>query len=325
MKRLILFVVLPLVLLLWGRTAFYAVDYAEFAYVTRFGEPVATHDGTADAGLHVKWPWPVDSVLRIDHRLQTFDLPAVESLTRDPKNKTVDKTLAADAFVTWRVPDAAAADRFVRTVGTPEQARRVLGPRINGRLATVISNMPIDELIAVADERAIDARTDTLRRRLLGEEGTGERVREAVLAEYGIEIVDLRLRRFSYPEAVRASIAERIRSERARKVADYESEGRKRATDILSSAEKEARTIEADARAQKQLTEGRADVEADRIRNDAHARDRDFYVFLQKLKAYQLVLSDTRDVLLLSTKHPLFDLLLNPPKAPDQKPAPKQP
>jgi membrane protease subunit HflC len=315
MKRLLLLAVLPLALLLWARTMFYAVDYAEFAYVTRFGEPVATQDGAADAGLHLKAPWPVDSVLRIDRRLQAFDLPAVESLTRDPTNKTVDKTLAVDAFVTWRIPDAAAADRFVRTVGTPDQARRVLAPRISGRLASVISNMPLDDLIAVADEKAIDARSEKLRAQLLGE-GDPETLRERVRAEYGIEIVDLRLRRFSYPEAVRASIAERIRSERARKVADYESEGRKRAADILSAAEKEARNVESDARAKKQLAEGQADVAADRIRNEAHARDREFYAFLQKLKAYQLLLSDTRDVLLLSTKHPLFDLLLNPPTMP---------
>src|SRR5437763_8565598 len=172
MKRFLLFVVLPLVLLLWGRTAFYAVDQAEFAYVTRFGEPVATVDGASDAGLHTKAPWPADAVLRIDRRLQAFDLPAVESLTRDPANRTVDKTLAVDAFVTWRVPDPAAADRFVRTVGSPEQAKRVLVPRISGRLAAVISNLSLDELIAVTDEAGIDARTEKLRRQLLGEDGS---------------------------------------------------------------------------------------------------------------------------------------------------------
>jgi membrane protease subunit HflC len=314
MTRFLLYVVLPVVLLLWGRTAFYAVDQAEFAYVTRFGERVAVRDGATDAGLHVKAPWPVDAVLRVDRRLQSFDLPAVESLTRDPANRTVDKTLAVDAFVTWRVPDAEAADRFVRTVGTPEQARRVLAPWVSGRLAAAVSSLPLDALVSVSDDAGIDARSDRLRRQLLGEDGATEKIRDRVRADYGIELVDLRVRRVTYPEAVRASIAERIRSERARKVADYESEGRKRASDILSAAEKDARGIEADARARKQLVEGQADVEADRIRNDAHARDREFYAFLQKLKAYQLLLSDTRDVLLLSTKHPLFDLLLTPPK-----------
>jgi modulator of FtsH protease HflC len=304
----------PLVLLilvlaaLWLRTAFYAVDVSEYAYVTRFGQPVATLDGGTDAGLHMKLPWPIDSVLRIDRRLQAFDLPMVESLTRDVNAKTVDKTLAVDAFVTWTIPNAAAADKFVRTVGTPDQARRILAPRVNGKLASVISTMPLEELIAVADPAKIDDRTTKLRAKLLADD-----LQDKVRNDYGIEILDLRLRRFSYPEAVRASIAERIRSERARKVADYESEGRKRASDIASSAERDARNLEAEARAKKQTIEGQADVEADRIRNEAHAMDREFYEFLQKLKTYQTILSDTRDVLLLSSKHPLFDLLLKPP------------
>jgi membrane protease subunit HflC len=306
--------VLPILLLVWLRTAFYTVDYSEFAYITRFGEPICIHNGQTDAGLHLKAPWPIDSVLRIDRRLQAIDLPAVESLTRDPMNQTVDKTLAVDAFMTWRVPDAAAADRFVRTVGTAEQARRILGPRINGRLATIISTMPLDDLISVAEPAAIEERSNKLRAALLGDDGRGESLQEKVLSEYGIEIVDLRVRRFSYPEAVRASIAERIRSERARKVADYDSEGRQKAAEILSAADRDARTIEAEARAQKQRIEGQADVEADRIRNEAQVRDPEFYAFLQKLKAYQTMLSESRDLLLLSTRHPLFDLLLGPPK-----------
>lgn len=314
MTRRTLAVVFIAALVLWLRTAAYPVDVTEFAYVTRFGDPVATWDGGTDAGLHFKLPWPIDSTLRVDRRLQLADLPAVETLTRDPAARTVDKTITVDAYVSWRVPDAAAADRFVRTVGTPDQARRVLAPRIAGRLAAVVGTMPPDDFISVADDAAVEARAERLRRQLLGEDGTGEPLREAVRAEYGIEIVDLRVRRFGYPEAVRAGIADRIRSERARKVADYDSDGRKRAADVLSAAEKEARTVEAEAKARQRVIEGRADAEADRLRNDAHAKDPQFYAFLQKLKAYQTMLGDTRDVLLLSAKHPLFDLLLNPPR-----------
>ncbi len=317
-----LLVVVAVALILWGRTALVPVDYAEFAAITRFGAPVETLDGSADAGLHVKWPWPVDGVHRIDRRLQTVDLPAVESLTRDAAGETIDKTLAVDAFFTWRVPDAAAADTFVRTLGTPDQVRRVIGPRVGARLATAVATLPLDALIAVADDAALDARTDQFRRRLLGAPGSPDDLRAAVRAEYGVEVVDLRVRRFRYPDAVRASIADRIRSERARKVADYESEGRQKAADILSRAEKDARTIEATARADKQRLDGQADAEADAIRNNAHAQDREFYVFLQKLKSYQAMLADTRDVLLLSTRHPLFDLLLGPPSGP-LKGAPK--
>ena len=233
----------------------------------------------------------------------------METLTRDPVTKSVDKTLAVDAYLTWKIPDAAAADRFVKAFGSPEQARKILAPRVNGRLAAIIGGMPLDELIAVADEAAIEARSEKVRQQLLG-----DGLRAKVLNDYGIEIVDLRLRRFSYPEAVRASIAERIRSDRQLRVAAYESEGRRRAAEIASTAEKDARTMEAEARAQKQRVEGQADVQADRLRNDAHSLDPAFYAFLQKLKTYQSILSETRDVLLLSSRHPLFDLLLSPPK-----------
>ncbi|MFO0802950.1 MAG: SPFH domain-containing protein [Gemmataceae bacterium] len=330
---------------LWGRTAFYAVDFAEFVYVTRFGERIAVQNGETDAGLKLKAPWPVDSVTRIDRRVQSFDLPGIESLTRDPVNRTVDKTLAVDAFATWKIPDAAAADRFITVIRTPEQAKKILAPLINGRLAAIISTMPLDELIGVADVetglagavgipaasladgrfrsadlKAIDDRSERIRSKLLGEPATLDDLKKRVLDEYGIQLLDVRIRRFSYPEAVRASIADRIRSERARKVADYDSDGKKRAAAIATDASAAARKVEDDAAARKTVIEGEAKAEAARIRGAAYAQDREFGLFLEKLQAFQAMVADTRDVLLLSTKHPLFDLLRGPPMPMPMKP-----
>jgi membrane protease subunit HflC len=347
------YVLIPvaLLLLLWGRTAFYSVDQAEFAVVTRFGEPIVTHDGATDAGLHLKLPWPVDSVQRIDRRLQAFDLPAVEVLTRDRARdlvqQSVGSTLTVDATVTWKIPDAAGADRFLRAVRSrsPEEARKQLGPMINGRLASVISTVPIEYLIDVvdvrtataglvgnaavlpsdalfreADYKVIDERVERVRRRVLGKEGlTGgppldaEDLVAKARAEYGIEIVDIRIRRFSYPDAVRAKIAERIRSERDKKAADYESEGRRKAADIATDADRIARIIEADARSEKTTLEAQVNSEANRIRAAAYAKDKEFYLFLENLRAFQAILADTRDVLLLSTKNPLLKPLAGPP------------
>ncbi|HEX3147319.1 MAG TPA: protease modulator HflC [Gemmataceae bacterium] len=309
------------VAIVWLQSALYSVDQAEFGYVTRFGDPTVTHDGKDDAGLHVKMPWPIDSVTRVDRRLQVFDLPATETLTRDRMGRTVDKTIAVDAFVCWRIPDAAAADRFIRTVGTPEQARRLLTPRLTGRLAAVISNLPLEDVIQVADAGAVDARSDRLRRQVLGLDKAGEDdpnaepLPTAVLRDYGIELVEVRLRRFTFPEAVRAGIAERIRSERQRKVTDYQSEGNREYTRIVSEARRDAAKTVAEAKAKRQRIEGEADAEADAIRNEAHSKDREFYAFLQKLAAYKAMLAETRDVLLLSAKNELFDLLLKPPPA----------
>ncbi len=318
MTRSLVLVVL-VALVVWGRTAFYAVDAAEFVYVTRFGEPVAIRDGGTDAGLHVKAPWPIDAVLRIDRRVQSFDLPAVESLTRDPTGRTVDTTIAVDTFVTWKIPDAEAADRFVKSVRTPEQARKILAPIINGQLAAVISRMPITDLIGVIDgddPQLIDDRYNRLRQRLLGSDHPTDDLRRKALSDFGIEIIDIRVRRFSYPEAVRSSIAERIRSERAKKVADYESEGRKRASDILTDADRRARTIEATARAEKTKIQGQADAEAAIIRATAYEQDREFFLFLESLRSFRKILANSRDLLLLSTKHPLLKPALDgPPNA----------
>ena len=128
------------------------------------------------------------------------------------------------------------------------------------------------------------------------------------------------VRRFSYPEAVRDSIHARIRSERDRKVAEYQAKARQQAAEIVADADRAARTVEADARARKTVIEGEAAAEAGRVRSAAYAQDREFYVFLEKLRSFQAMLADTRDVLLLSTKHPLFDLLRGPPA-----PMPKTP
>ncbi|MBO0696939.1 MAG: protease modulator HflC [Zavarzinella sp.] len=307
-------------LLVWGQSAVYTVDQTEFGYVTHFGNPTVTRDGATDAGLHVKYPWPIDSVQRVDRRLQVFDLPPTETLTRDRQGRTVDKTIAVDAFVCWRVPDAAAADRFIRTVGTAEQAKRLLTPRLTGRLAAVISNLPLEDVIKVAEGPEVEARSDRLRRQILGLERVGEddpaeALPVTILKDYGIELVEVQLRRFTFPEAVRAGIAERIRSERQRKVADYQSEGNREYTRIVSEARRDAAKTVAEAKAKRQRIEGEADAEADAIRNEAHSKDREFYAFLQKLAAYKSMLAETRDVLLLSSKNELFDMLLNPPRA----------
>jgi membrane protease subunit HflC len=298
----------------WLTSCLYTVDQAEYAYVTQFGRPVAVLDGANDAGLHAKLPWPIQTVQRLDRRVQLFDLPPAELLTHDPQGRTVDRTLTVEAYVCWRIDGGAGVDRFVRTVGTPEQARAILGQRVSGRLGAAIGTLPLEEVVSVTDPAGVTARSERLRQKLVGPAGEDGDLRYLARQAYGIEVVDVRIRRFNYPAAVRPEIAKRIISERLRKAAEYQGEGTRRAAEIASAAARDAAVIEADARAAAQRTLDRATVEADRLRNDAQALDPEFYAFLQKLKTYQRVLNDSRDVLLLSAKHELFDLLLKPPK-----------
>jgi membrane protease subunit HflC len=314
MRKLMLTLIIAILaapLLFWIAlaTVLVAVDRTEFVYVTQFGRHVATYDGGRDdeAGLHWRWPWPIQSVQRLDRRLQSFDLPGAELLTHDPRRGTIDRTLTMVAYVCWRISDADGVDWFIRRVGTPEQARTILGQRVSSQLGAVIGRMEMDDLINTESGK-VDNSMRTLRTRLLDELKDGAR------REYGIDLVDIRLRRHSYPEAVRQAIFSRIISERNKKVADYQSEGAQLADNIKSEARRDAAITVSEARARAQELKGQADADADRIRNAAQGKDPEFYAFLKKLEEYQRILGDNKTVLLLSSHRDLFDLLFSPPK-----------
>jgi modulator of FtsH protease HflC len=292
----------------------FAVDATEYAYVTRFGRRIDVFDGgdPAQAGLHFKWPWPVDSVQRIDRRLQTFELAGAELVTRDPKGKTIDKMLTIDAYVCWRVEGSGGADRFVRALGSVEAAQLILGQRISSELGAAIAGLELDDLVST-DPVRVDRQREALRKRLL--DGGSPSLRATASKDYGIEMVDIRLRRTNHPAAVREAIFDRIRSERATIEADYLSEGDRLASQIRSSADSEVTKMKADAEARAIALRGQADAEADRIRNEAQRLDPAFYETLRKLEDYQRILGDGKSTLLLSTHRELFDLLYAPPSA----------
>jgi membrane protease subunit HflC len=327
MRFKLLFLLLLVGLIVLARLSLFTVDRTEYVYLTQFGRHVRTYDGAADddAGLHFKLPWPIQSVQRIDRRLQYFDLPGAELLTRDPQRNTIDKTLTIDAYVCWRVADAEAVDRFIRSVGTPEGARQILGQRINSELGAAVSRMQLDDLISIeahkdhADRKRVDVEREGLRDRLLnGDAGKG--LAATARAEYGVEVVDVRLRRTSHPPAVREAIFERIRSEREKKSTDYRSQGEQKAADVKSESERRVSEMKAQAEAEAIRLRGLADAEADAIRNEAQSKDPQFYAFLKKLEDYQKILGDSKTMLLLSTHRELFDVLFNPPNPAPMKP-----
>jgi modulator of FtsH protease HflC len=320
MRRKITLSLMALGLLLLAGSSLFTVDWTEYVYVTQFGKPVMTFDGTSDAGLHFKWPWPLQTVQKLDRRIHVLDLPATELLTQDQKGKTIDRTLTISAYVSWRIADSSGVDRFIRAVGTPEKAEMILGQRINSQLGSEISNLRLDELINDARDGQVGECWDRLSRRLLGqpksietERPAGTSLKEIARDTYGIELVDIRLRRFNYPPQVREAIFDRIRSERSKKAAEYLSEGEQLAKNIQSEAELNAQNILTQAKAKEQRSKGQAEADADRIRNEAHIKDVAFYVFLKKLEEYQRILGDNKTVLLLSSHRELFDLLFRPP------------
>jgi modulator of FtsH protease HflC len=298
------------------RLSVYTVDAAEFAYVTLLGKHTATFDGASGddgAGLHVGWPWPAQSVQRLDRRLQQFDLPPTELLTQDPEGQTVDKMLLVEAYVCWRIADRHAVDLFVRRIGTVERASALLEPRIRSELGKAIGQMRMSDLVSKvvvpgSTKTHVDVAIDGLHERLM------QVLQGPVRDEYGIELVDIRLRRFSHPTQVRDSIFDRIKSERARKAAEYASKGDLEARNIDTQADEQARGKLAKAHYDEVKIKGDADAEAMRIRNEAHQADPEFYAFLKQMEKLQSILGDSKTVLLLSTHRPMFDGLFQPPR-----------
>ncbi len=298
------------------RLSLYTVDAAEYVYVTVLGQPVATYDGAAaenGAGLKIGWPWPIQQAQRLDRRLQIFDLPEIEQLTNDPDGKTVDKMLLLKAYVCWKIADGDGVDRFIKGIGSADRAKAFLAPRINSQLGAAFGQLRMDDLINVADDpntgkKLVDVTTEQLRQHLL------ETLREPMRKEYGIDLVDIRLSRFNHPINVRASIFERIKSERSKKVAEYQSDGELQSKNILSKADQEVREKLAQARTEEEAIKADADTEASKIRNQAYSQDREFYQFLKTMEKLQSIVGGENTRLLLSTHRPLFELLFKPPR-----------
>lgn len=284
-------IVAMVALLGWASTCVVFVDQTELAFVTRFGRVV--DEGVVDPGLTFKMPWPIDAVRRFDRRLQIYEPPALERVTQDKKSLTIA------SYVCWKIDDV---HRFFRTAGTIGNANRRLQEQISGRLSAAVGARTLGDLVTVEPGKSrIDAMMSDLTNELGQQAGQ----------QFGIDVVDVGLKRFNHPSEVRQAIYERIRSERNRDAVRYRSEGDSEAQKIRSQADLERDTVLAKAQAEATRLRGEADAEKTRILNEAHAKDPGFYDLLRTLDAYKKILDD-KTTLVLSTDNPIFRLLTNP-------------
>ncbi|MEL7059398.1 MAG: protease modulator HflC [Acidobacteriota bacterium] len=268
-------------------SCFFIVHQTEVGIVTRFGRPLET---LAEPGLHLKLPWPVDRVMRLDRRLLVFDNEPAEMLTRDKRNVVVD------SFVLWRIEDPL---RFAQTVRTRQEAEARLLDLIASALGAAVGQEPLESLINV-DPSAVRLRQVA--------ERTAESVRETTLPSFGIAIVDLRLNGFNLPAQNRASVIERMRAERSRIATAFRSEGEEEALKIGAEAAKEEDRLLAEAEAEAEAIRGAGEAEALALLSEAYAQDPDFYRFLRDLESYEKIL-DQNTTIFLESDSPLLETL----------------
>jgi membrane protease subunit HflC len=260
--------VLAIFLVLAG--TFYQLEEGHQAVIVQFGRPVGAP--VTEAGLHVKLPF-IQEVRRFEKRLLIWDGDPNQIPTKGREFIWVDTTAR------WRIADA---KKFLENVATEAGAQS----RLND-IRSASWEVPEGEVL---EEVPAEVREELTKQVTRGrEEITRTILTEArkVILQYGIELVDVRIKRLNYVESVREKVYARMISERKRIAARFRSEGEGRSAEILGTMEKELRSIRSTAYRRVQETRGKADAEATRVYGAAYNRDPEFYAFSRTLEAYK--------------------------------------
>jgi len=256
---------------------FYTTRETEFALITQFGRPVRT---VVNAGLHVKWPF--QSILRFDRRLRIYNPLPSEFLTRDKKNLVIEN------YVAWRIEDP---DRFVKSVGDAASAEMRLHDIIWSGLSAALGTLDLESLVSASQDKVqAAAMLDMLT----------TRADLAALGQYGIRVVDVRIKRLNLPEQNKQAVFARMRAERERIAMQYRAEGEEQALVIRSNADREKEAILSAAYKDGETIRGEGDAEATRIYGQAYSKNPHFYKLVRTLESYKKVLDDKTTIILNS-------------------------
>jgi len=284
-SRALGFVIGGLVVLLIGLyTVFFTVHQTEIALVLQFGKPVRVIE---QPGLQVKLPY--QNVVIYDRRLLDLEPPAEEVIGADQKR------LVVDTYARFKITNPL---QFYQSVGTEAIADARLSAIISATLRRIIGNA---ELQAVVSSQRADIMRQT---------------RDAVNTEakgFGIDVVDVRLRRVDLPEENAEAIYARMKAERQREAAQYRAEGAQQGVQIRADADRQRVEILADAQRQSQILRGEGDAQSIKVYADAYGKDPNFFAFYRSLQAYRDSLSGQGTTLVLSPDDEFFKYLKGGP------------
>jgi modulator of FtsH protease HflC len=280
----VIVVVLALVTL---SAAAFTVQQTQQALVLRFGEPIAGRGLVTEPGLHFKVPF-VETVVLIDKRLLDVEAPKEEVLASD------NTRVQVDAILRYRIVDPL---KFYQSVGTIDGGATQLQLSLSSAIRRVLGEASMTQIVRDAREKLMNDIRDQV----------GQRA-----AEFGVEAVDVRIRRADLPEQISEKVFSRMQAERAREAAEFRAQGSERSQAIRAKAERDAIVTKAEAQRQADQIRGEGDAERIRIFAEAFGQDRDFFAFYRSMQAYEagFKASDTR--LVLSPKSDFFRYFANP-------------
>ncbi len=279
MKNIAL-IVLAVVVVLFLWFSLYTIDETEQAIILEFGKPMG--ETVSSAGLHFKLPWR--SVIKFENRILEYDVEPQAIITKDKKKLEVDN------YARWRIADPLL---FYRSVRTLNGALSRIDPIVYSELRVELGKHVLSEIVDKRRVKIMETVSDKT---------------EEKLAEYGIDIIDVRIKRADLSKENERAVFDRMRAERQRKAKQYRSEGEEEALMIRALTDKEKTIILANAYKESQILKGEGDAKAVEIYADAFKSDPKFYEFIRTLEAYEKVV-DKKSTLILSTDSDLFDML----------------
>ncbi|MGH6771654.1 MAG: protease modulator HflC [Xanthobacteraceae bacterium] len=256
------------------------------ALVVRLGQPVRV---VTDAGLHFKVPL-IDSVIHIDKRILDLESASLEVIASDQKR------LVVDAFARYKITQPLL---FYQTVSTVEGANSRLATLLNSALRRVLGEATLTHVVR-DDRSALMAKVN--------EQLEGE------AKAFGIEIIDVRIRRADLPEQNSQAVYQRMQTERQREAAEFRAQGSQRAQEIRARADRDVTVLLAEAQAKGDAIRGEGDGTRNRIFAEAFGRDLDFFSFYRTMQAYDTGLrsGDASTRMLLRPDSDFFRYFIDP-------------
>ena len=280
MKKILLGLVGIIVLL--GLTTVFIVDETEQVVILAFGKPVRN---ITEPGINMKVPFPLQEKIKFDDRLLEYDSPPEEILSKDKK------TLIVDNYVRWRIVDAL---QFLKTVQAIPTALSRMDDIVYSELRRELGTHDMVEIITQNREKLMEIVTLNSNNATL---------------DYGIEVLDVRIRRVDLPAENEESIYARMEAERNRQANKFRSEGEEEAQKIRASTDRDKTIILADAYKEAERIRGEGDAKAVEVYANAYSADPKFYEFVRTLDMYKKVVDD-KTTLVLPADSRLFKLLL---------------
>lgn len=302
-------VILAVILAVSG--AFYTIDETQQVVLTQFGKLVGTP--RTQSGLYFKIPF-IQTTNYFDKRILDWDGDADQIPTREKRLIWVDTTAR------WRITDAL---KFMKRVGTEPNAQTRLDDIIDAKTREAISSHALVEairnsnrLIEEGDTEILETASEEFGKTALAHIKVGRAALSAMILkrageaveDYGIELVDVKIKRINYVREVQNKVYERMISERKRAAEQFRSEGQGKKAEIEGQRAKELQQIQAEAYRTAQEIKGKADAKAIKIYADAYNKDPDFYSFLKTLETYRKTIG-AHTTLLLTTDNEFYEYL----------------